>query len=161
MSSEPSDEEQTNDDDDSASGAEGPSTAQRGAALLAQQAVAADRARQRRTGATRRANGTTPLKEAARVTKRPSKRRPNHFAEWVHALAHGTAKQAAATVQLDPQVRFHDGPPNSGGKRIDVSKTSVADFEVPKCGVCMHTKTVGPSQSKGIANVASADTIRA
>ena len=184
FSSDPSDEEWTDDDDDSAGEAEGASTAQRGAVLLAQQAVAADRSRRRRTGATRKAKAAsapkeasrvtrrapkeanapreaTAPKEATRVTKRASKQRPNHFAGSVHALGHGSAKQAAATVQLDPQVRFHDGPPNSGGKRVDVSKTSVADFEVPKCGVCMHTKTVGPSRSKGIANAASAQPDRA
>ena len=59
-------------------------------------------------------------------------------------------------MKLDRQVCFYDGPPSSGGKRVDVSKTTAADFRVPKCGVCMHTKAVGPSRSKGIANVAAA-----
>ena len=123
--------------------------------------MAADQVRQRRTAATKKVKGAAPLKgakqkEATQATKRASKRHPNHFADSVHALAHSTAKQAAATVQLDQQVQFHVGPPSSGGKRIELSKTTVADFEVPRCGVCMHRRTAGPSRSKGLANVAAA-----
>ena len=98
----------------------------------------------------------TTLKEATHITKQASKQQPNHFAGLVHVLGHSSAKQAAAMVQLNLQVCFHDGPPNSGSKQIDVSKTSIANFKVLKCGVCMHTKTVRLSQSKGIANAASA-----
>ena len=156
MSLEPSDEEQPDHDDAAASESEGASTAELSAALLAQHTVAADQARQRQTTATRKAKGAAPLKEATQATKCASKQRPNHFAGSVHALAHSTAKQAAATVQLDQQVQFHDGPPSSSGKRIDMSRTTVTDFEVLHCSVCMHTKTVGPSRSKGLANAAAA-----
>ena len=167
VSSEPSDEKWTDESVDDASAADQASTAQRGAVLLAQHAAAADRVRQRRATVARRKKKTvnskeaSALKEAAVVNKRASRRRPDHYAGSLHGLFHGSAEQVADTVQLDRQVRFHDGPPSSGGKRVDIAKTTTADFRVPKCGVCMHTKAVGPSRSKSIANNASAGYERA
>lgn len=55
-------------------------------------------------------------------------------------------------MQLNQQVWFHDGPLSSSSKQIEVSRTMVADFEVPHCSVCMHTKMLGLSCSKGLAN---------
>ena len=50
------------------------------------------------------------------------------------------------SVQLDPQLQMHD----QDGKRVDGSKLETANFEV-NCGVCKHTRAVGPSQSKSKA----------
>ena len=108
-----------------------------------------------------KSKGSARLKEAAAATKRTSRKRPLHFAGSIHTLGHSTAKQAVATVKLDQQVRFHDGPPSGGVKHVDVMKTTVADFEVPNCGVYLHMRSLGLSRSKGLANNALATTNRA
>ena len=156
LSSEPFDEEQLDPDDAAASESECARTAERGAVLLAQHAEAADRARQRRATAVEKGKGQAQPKEAAPATKRASRRSPLHHAGSIHAIGHSKAKQAAAIVKLDRQVRFHEGPQSDGGKRVDVAKTTVDDLEVPRRGVCLHTKSLRPSRSKGLANAAMA-----
>ena len=68
-----------------------------------------------------------------------------HYASSIHAIGHSTAKHAAATVKLLRQVRFYDSLPSDSSKRIDVSKTTVDNFEVLRCSVCLHTKSLGLS----------------
>ena len=68
----------------------------------------------------------------------------------LHGIGHLRADVIQRSVQLDPQVRMH----GKDGKRVDWSKLKTADFEA-NCGVCIHTRAVGPSRSKGLANRAS------
>ena len=85
------------------------STAERGATLLAQHADAAERARRKRTAsanlaAARKSKLGAQAKEAATTTKRASRQRQLHFAGSMHALNHGKARQAEATVKLDVEA---------------------------------------------------------
>ena len=105
--------------------------------------------------------GAVPAKEANTGRKHTTRKKPWHFALSIHTLNHGGAEQARDSVKLNLQVKFHDGLPNAGGKLASVALTSIKDFKVKNCGMCIHRRVLGPSRGKGVANTAAADAMPA